>query len=441
MNLFFSKLTGSLYSTDKMEREILRQEEELARYRRIEQSDELQEYNSLKQTVSSKEFEQKKYNLMRTKYKATSVYQTMHEYEQLRDNKTLQLYLKVVESTMLKDYLAFRNSDNYIKLQSKQEIRNSLELKQMADFEKSKEYKAYLTYKDSNLPQKYEKLREEISTQEFKQEQVFWSNPKRWTTTEEYQQEKRLKELTANADIRFYLSQDPKKMEETERYLTTFADDFQWLKFGESKWKAGFAYKNKQLLSIHSFVNEQQANNGGKNVGSIDGKLKLFTKNEKVMASAWDAKKGFVKKEYNYTSDVIQTADSFRQQEGIFMAKIRITGHIHHAFWLGSDGKLPLISIFHYNGKKITIGVYNDKAFDGTTIAGISATDYYIYSLRWTKNELIWYINNKEVYRTGRNIPTEQLYLAFSSFIDAQQKAQEAEMNVAWVKVYSYSNK
>jgi len=414
----------------------LADEERIARYRRVEKTDELKEFLELKKVVESKEFQQNKYNLTHTDYKSTPTHNTISTYKKLQNDKQLQMYLEMEKSQKLKDYLAFRNSENYIKLKSPNEVRNSLELKQMAEFEKSEEFKAYTSYRDSKLPQQFKELSAEVATDEFKKQHAFWSNPNRWKTTDEYQQEVRYKQLAAKADIIFYTQQDPAEIERMEKLSSTFSDECDWLKLGDSKWRPGFAYNNPKLLSQHSFANEKQANNGGKNVGSLDGKIQLFTKKEKVTAPAWDPKKGFINKDFDFTSDIIQTADSFRQKEGVFMAKIRIEGNIHHAFWLGSGERLPLISIFHYNGKNITVGNYAKNGFDGTVIRGISPRNYYIYSIRWTSREIIWYVNNVEVYRTSKNLPADKLFLALSSFIDEKQRGEEGLLSVAWVRVY-----
>lgn len=437
MNLFFKKLTGQLHSTEKLERRIMAEEERIARYRQVEQSAELKEYLELKKIVESKEFQQKKYNWIHTKYKSTPTHAIISEYKKLLHDKNLQLYLEMENSQRLKEFLEFRASENYVKLSSPKEVRNSLELKQMAEFEKSKEYKSYLTYRDSKLPARFKALVAEVATDEYKKQHAFWSNPNRWKTTDEYQQEVRFKRLSAMADIVFYLKQDPNEIEREEEWKEVFTEEFEWVKLADSPWRAGFAYDNPKLLKIHSFANEKQANNGGKNVGTVDGRLHLFTKEEKLIAPAWDAKRGFINKEFDYTSDIIQTAEKFRQQGGLFMAKVRAEGRIHHALWLGTGKKLPMVSLFHFNGKHITVGNYDEKRFDGEVIRGINPGAYYIYSLRWTDKELIWYVNNVEVHRTNRNIPQEKLFLAISSFIDEHQRAMEGQINVAWIRVFA----
>ena len=437
MNLFFKRLFGQLHSTERMERQIMADEERIARYRQVENSAELKEYLQLKQIVESPEFKQKKRELKETDYKSTPTYATIKEYKDLLNNKELQMFLEMEKSERLRRFLEFRKSEDYVRLQSEKDVRNSLELKQMKEFEDSKEYKSYLTYRDSPMPARFKALVAEVATDEYKKQHAFWSNPDRWKTTNEYQQEVRFKQLAAMADIVFYLQQDKQELDRLMQRRIVFSDEFGWRTLSDSQWRAGFGYDNPKLLRVHSFVNEQQANSGGRNVGTVDNKLTLFTKREKAASPAWDAKKGFVSKDFDYTSDIITTADTFRQKGGLFMAKIRITGKIHHALWLGSGKKLPVISLFHFNGKKIVVGSHSANGFNGEVIGGISAEKYYIYSLRWTDRELIWSINNIEVFRTSRDVPQEQLYLAISSFIDEHQRASEGQINVAWVRVYA----
>jgi beta-glucanase (GH16 family) len=97
---------------------------------------------------------------------------------------------------------------------------------------------------------------------------------------------------------------------------------------------------------------------------------------------------------------------------------------------------LPNIKIFHYDGKSINVGNANENVFDGVKINGLNPSQYFIYSLIWTKNELIWMINNLEVYRTLSNIPDKDMYLAFNSFISETQHGGTGNIEVDWVRVY-----
>lgn len=437
MNLFLKKLTGGLWTTDKLEARMKQQEADIVRYRRVEKSAVLAEYMELKQIVGSKDFQDKKTRLTQTKYKETVPFRKLAELHKLNKDKALQLYFAVNDSALLADYLAFRESEDYVRLGDKKEVRKSPDLKRLFKFEHSRAYRTWLSYKDSETPKRYHALQEEVSTETFRKENMFWSNARRWLTTEEYKQECRLAELAANDDVVFYFAQDRKRIEEMETWKTVFLDNFDWRKMTDSAWRPGFAYQGKALKHEHSFANEHQANNGGKNTGTINGNLTILTQKETVTAPAWDEKKGFVSKEFDYTSDVIQTADAFRQQEGLFMAKIRCSGKVHHTFWLGTGAKTPLVHLFNYNGKKLFVGNTSVTGFDGTSVCGIGLGQYYIYSLRWTKTEMVWYVNNMEVFRTSRNLPIEPLYLAVSSFLPMAERPSEGKLEVDWVRVYA----
>jgi len=46
-------------------------------------------------------------------------------------------------------------------------------------------------------------------------------------------------------------------------------------------------------------------------------------------------------------------------------------------------------------------------------------------------------INNLEVHRTVGNIPTEEMYLAFNSFISQKQSGDTGILEVDWVRTYT----
>ncbi len=437
MNLFFKKLFGQLQSTEKFEQKMDDTASAVKRYRALENTNEIKEYKLLKEEVTSPEFLARKKQYIKTKYKNTKQYQVMQDFKKLQKNKKLHTYLDVKDSALLKDFMLFRHSPDYVKLSDKQLVAQSPDLRRMKEFEKSNAYKTYVKIQNSSLPEEFIRLQKEIADETFQRENQFWSNPKRWQTTEDYKHEIRYRQLAESPDIIFFFAQDVEKIHAYEKWEVSFAEEFNWKRLVDSQWTAGFSYKNKAMKRVHSYVNEKQANNGGKNTGTINGILTLVTKEEHATASAWDAKKGFVLKDYDYTSDVITTADSFRQQGGLFVVKVRCEGRVNHAVWLGADTPLPLMRLFHFNGKNIFVGNTAATGFVGEKIKGISAQDYYIYALDWNDKELIWYINNIEVYRMSNNIPREELYLAFSSFITAAQRPEEGKLEVDWVRIYT----
>ncbi len=437
MNLFWKNLFGGITPTAKLEKNEVELVQAMHRYAKVEKSVELAEYKKLFHIVKSADFQENRKVLKNRKYKDTEEYRIATKRKKLQNSPAISLYYQILGSEKLKQYLVFKATADYELLGDKRKVKESESLKKMKAFEISKEYKTYVRFHNSFIIKELEELKVKVATPEFKKNNDFWANPNRWHETPEYVQQKRFYELADNADIKFYNNEKPERFEKYRAMALSFQDEFEWNTLEKSRWNFGFHYKSPQLIGNHSFTNEKQANHSGKNVAVEEGILKLTTKHEKVKATAWHPEKGFIEKEFQYTSDVLQTAEKFRQKHGIFRAKIRCSGNIQHVFWLGSDSKLPLIKIFHSTGKHITLGNANKNIFDGVKITGINPYQYFIYSLIWSKKELIWMINDLEVYRTASNIPAEEMYLAFNSFISNKQRGSTGNLEVDWVRVYT----
>lgn len=439
MNLFWKRLFGGITPTAKLEKYEADLLIDMARFEEVEKSVELAEYKKLFHIIKSADFQDKKKTLLNRKYKDTEEYRVHKKYNKLHNSADIKLYYNVLTSDELAKFIIFEKSAEYELLGDKKKVKKSELLKRMKHFEISKAYKTYVRFHESFIIKDYEELKIKISTPEFKKENDFWSNHNRWITTKEYLLEQRFQKLAKNADIIFYENEKPERFEKHRALTLSFQDEFKWNTLDNSHWAFGFHYKKIELIGNHSFSNEKQAYNSGQNVSVEDGILKIATKHETINARAWHPTKGFIEKEFHFTSDVLQTAKKFRQKRGAFRAKIRCTGNLHHAFWMGADNKLPQMNIFHFDGKCITLGNTNKNLVDGITIKGLNTSQYFIYTLIWSEKELIWMINNLEVYRTSSNIPTEAMYLAFNSFITEKQKGSAGSLEVDWVRAYTIS--
>lgn len=439
MNLFWKKLFGGILTTAKYESNEKALVRDMKRYDEISKSAELAEYQQLFHVIKSADFKEKKKTLQNRKYKDTEEYRVFRKFHKLEKDPGISTYYSLLKSEELKQYLHFKTTAEYEDLGDKKKVLQSAQLQKLKAFEHSKEFKNYTRFHQSFIIEEYEELKVKINSPEFKSQNDFWSNQHRWKTVPEYAQEQRYYELAKNPDIVFYENTKPEKFTQHRKLTKSFADNFDWNTLDKSHWSFGYQSGKKGLKEDYSFDNELQANNGGKNVSVRHGVLHIETKHEKVLAPAWSIQKGFLQKEYHFTSDVIQTANSFQQKYGLFRAKIRCTGKVHHAFWLSGDGKLPHINIFHYNGKEITMGNAHQSVMDEVKINGASHSQYYIYSLIWTPKELIWFINDLEVYRTSANVPQEPMYLGFNSFLPQKQKPATGNMQVDWVRVFALS--
>lgn len=258
--------------------------------------------------------------------------------------------------------------------------------------------------------------------------------------TNRKEKQRQLAELRKHPDVVLYLQNIGGKLNNNRDIFLSFSDDFYWNESKSSLWSPGFYFRNGKLKRNYSFYNEQQAYNEGKNTTASNGILQIHTRRETLKSLAWHSRNGFVEKDFFFTSDVLQNASVFQQERGVFKAKIRCSGNTHHAFWLGSEQLQPHINIFHFNGKEVQMGYVNHHSGDGVTLTGINPAEYYIYTLEWTHNELVWLVNNVVVLRSTRDIPREPLFLVFNSFIPAHEQGGEGLLEVDWVRAYQFNS-
>ena len=382
MNLFWKKLFGGITSTEKFEQQQLAFQQSIKNYFEFEKSPKLEEYKRLHEIVNSKQFQEKKTLFTKRKYKDSDEYKTLAKFNKLENNKSRQ--------------------------------------------------------KNESLEKEYNALKVQVSSSEFVKANNFWKNPKRWLESEEYATEKQYTDLITNPEFAAFLKQDAKEMEKYRDRQETFLDSFNNKEANNSKWTAGFYYEKPLLIGDFSYANELQANNGGKNVSISNGTFKLATKQQKTTARTWHPTKGFIEKQFDYTADVMQTGKNFTQKHGEFQVKLRANGQPHHAFWLGSGKQVPYVQLVQVHGKKIIVGTIDSKGNKSSvTVKGLKPSDYLIYTLTWNNKELIWKINNFEIFRTTNGIPSNEMYLGVNSYLPDTERGGEGSLEIDWVKVFN----
>ena len=317
-----TSLKSDTLSTSKFEQRMEQIKTDIQRYRSIEQSEELKEFQALREVVETKEFQDNKNYLLHRKYRDTDEYKKMSRYRRLKLSPLVLRYRWIRTYPNFKEYLAFAQSERYAELKDKAAVAASSELRTYKWIDRSLTLKDYCHCEKSAATKEFLSLREIVHTEDFIKNNAFWADSKRWYTTEESKQDARYQALKKSDDIRFYLSQDANQIALWESYKTLFDDECEQT----TAWKAGFYYDNKNLKTDHSYCNEQQANNHGKNVSVAGSILSVETKNEAVSASAWHPTKGFITKDFAWTGDTIQTAEVFQSKTGVFLAKVRVSG-------------------------------------------------------------------------------------------------------------------
>ena len=435
MNLFAARLTGKMLSTDAFEKEIADMQARVKRWRAIEKSPELAEYNELKKIVESPDFQEHKNELEKRKYKDTQEGKKMMEYEALANSSSIRSYRRALNDKEFQDFLVFRESEDFQKIKSLKAVLTDPVIRKYNMLYYSSKYKNYLKMLNSPDLTRLADLEEEVHTEDFQKRHAVWADSKRWQHSEDYKTYARFQELANSEDIKFFFESRQEKIDWAELFRPAFDDDMS----SNKNWKPGYGYANPAMKEGHSRTNELQAYNNGKNTFFAEGRMDLETRNESKKAIAWDEKKGFTDHVFEYTSDVMNTKEAFMQEEGLFMAKVRSQGSGHHFFGLstGKPGN-PMIALYHFNGSKPQVGLVNGDHTQMADLTGLLPANYFyfIYSFRWTKHELIWYVNNLELLRLPNRLPKEAMFMLAQSFLPAKEKGGEGKLKVRWARVY-----
>ena len=433
MNLFTARLTGKMLSTDAFEKTIHEMQERVKRWRQIEKSPELAEYLKLKKIVESSAFQEKKNELVTRKYKDTDEGRKMTAFERLRTSRSIRRYKKALEDPIFQDFLKFRETEEFSKIKSIKECLTNAKIRTYNMLYYSSFYKNYTKVLNSPELKQLAELEKEISTESFQKRHALWADTKRWQHSEEYKTEQRYLELANSADIKFFYESREEKIDWAELFRPAFDDDMS----SSKNWKAGFGFANPAMKDGFSRTSEHQAYNGGKNTFFVDGRMDLETREESKKAIAWDEKKGFTEHVFEYTSDVMNTKEAFAQESGMFMAKVRSQGSGRHFFGL-STGKLntPMVALYHYNGDIHQMGLVNGNKTQMADLTGMLRSMYYVYTFRWTKNELVWYVNNLEILRLPNRLPKEAMFFFAQSWLPKTEKGGEGKLKIQWARVY-----
>ena len=433
MNLFTARLTGKMLSAEAFEKTIHEMQERVKRYRQIEKSPELAEYLKLKEIVESSEFKERKNELINRKYKDTDEGRKMTAYERLLASRSIRRYKRALEDEVFQEFLKFRETDEFPKIKSVKECLKSSQMRTYNLLYHSSFYKNYLKVLNSAELRQLAELEKEVKTKDFQTRHALWADSRRWQHSEEYKTEQRCLELAKSDDIKFYYTQREEKIDWAELFRPSFEDDMS----SGKNWKTGFGYPNPAMKDGHSRTCERQAYNGGRNTFFVDGRMDLETREESKKAVAWDKKKGFVEHIFDYTSDVMNTKEAFAQESGMFMAKVRSQGTGHHFFGLTTGKqKSPMIALYHYNGKVHQLGLVNGAKTQMADLTGMLRSMYYVYTFRWTKNELIWYVNNLEILRLPNRLPKEAMFFLAQSWLPEEEKGGEGKMKIQWARVF-----
>jgi hypothetical protein len=334
--------------------------------------------------------------------------------------------------------ITFKDSEEYKKFLEYKRLKGTLEIKEFYKFKSSKEYANFLNTDGSARLKRYYELKEYVATPEFKQRKEYLQDKKRFEKTEMFKEVQEYKKLKKSEDIIWYFKvKDSDKFDILKRRDLTFSDEFDGEKLDTKKWLTNYYWGEKLLKDRYSVESDLHAYTEKENFEVRNSILRINTKPQKISGKVWSATRGFSTKEFSYTSGLINSGTSFRQKYGVFTAKIKLGNpNAKCAFWMLADKITPHLDICRTSAGKVWFDYFSSKGNKSKTAIGSRySNDYFIYTLEWTSDKLVWKINNTEVFSQTSDVPQEPMYVLLAGGLEKPINGMSS-MEIDWVRVY-----
>jgi len=426
----------------------------LKNFQSLDGSAKIKDIEDLQLFVQSPEFKQKE-RMKPVTFKDTEEYGKWLEFKKLKGDKEVkknlnpekvkrfsELQALVTSSAFLLKKnmkpVTFRDTPEYQKLQELKTKKGASDIVNYYKFRGSKEYHNWVQVKDSARLKRFYELQEFLKTKEFNERKEYLLDKRRFEKSEMFKELKEYEALKNSPDIKWYFSvKDSNKFDILKNRELTFSDEFDGTAPDRSKWLNRYYWGDKLLHDSYSIATDLQCYTPSENFEVRHSVLRIITKPQKINGKVWDPAKGFYTKDFSFTSGIINTGTSFRQKYGIFTAKIKLTDpNVRNAFWLIGDRITPHVNVCRSGHGKVWFDLFSAPGSHYKKSLGSKyLSDFYIYTLEWTPNAMIWKINGMEVLRQTTGVPQEPMYINLAGGVD-KPIGGISSMEVDWVRVY-----
>lgn len=429
---------GSIPSTEKIESEHAKITAEYLKFNEFRESEKLKNYLALEKKVQSESFKKHLEAIKADTFEKSTQFKQLKEFEAL------------AKSSGIKKYFKYKHSEDFLFVEKHQNSKNSEnsdspEAKHLAKILQSSKYKAFQQTDRSSELKKYFELDKTIQSDEFKKFKAEKEDKERYKQSPEYHDLQEYETLKNSEEFKWYFkTASSTKFAECEKWELKFADEFDGKSLDHDKWITNYYYGKTILNEPYSLVSDRHFPTDGKNLEFKDSVLSILTKKETVNGKVWDPKVGFYSKDFDYTSGMISTGESFRMEHGRFEAKVWLPESypVMNSFWLSTGKMLPEINIFNTqaNGKIFLANHWGPKV--QSSVAKLNGhkflNKWFIFGLEWTKNTLVWTINGIPVREETNGLPTEPMFITFNSSLmeEATSVKLPSAFKIDWVRVY-----
>ena len=426
----------------------------LKNFTSLDGSARIKEIEDLKLFVQSPEFKQKE-RMKPVTFKDTEEYGKWLEFKKLKGDREVkknlnpekvkrfsELQALVTSSAFLLKKnmkpVTFRDTPEYQKLQELKTKSSASDIVSYYKFRSSKEYHNYTGVKDSARLKRFHELQDYLKTKQFTERKEYLLDKRRFEKSDMFKELKEYETLKNSPDIKWYLSiKDSNKFDILKSRKLTFSDEFDDITPDGKRWLNKYYWGEKLLHDSYSIATDLHCYTPSDNLEVRHSVLRIITKPQKINGKVWDPAKGFYTKDFGFTSGIINTGASFRQKYGTFTAKIKLSDpNVRNAFWLIGDRITPHVDICRSGHGKVWFDLFTAPGGHyKKNIGSRYLSDFYIYSLEWTSNALVWKINGVEVMRQTNGVPQEPMYINLAGGVD-HPIGGISSMEIDWVRVY-----
>lgn len=362
-------------------------------------------------------------------------------YEELRGEVQSDEFLE--REKFLKNSKRYQTTDDYRLLAEYEKLSKDPEIKFYHKLSKSGEYLNYQRVHDSKELERLNELEDLVKDEGFRERVAFLKDKKRYEKSEDFKLEQELAKLKNSELIKKYFAlHKARELNFFDKWQVAFDDEFTRDGVNFERWNSGI-YPGKEVFgNNYSQANELQCLNGEENLQVHGGILSIVTRKEESKGMRWNPQYGLIPAEFQYTSSMLNTGNSFRIKQGIIEAKIRVNpcAEIVSAFSLKGDGAFPQIDILRSGKNEVSMGVIREikgePVWQHQTITGLNFKKFHVYRLEWDGQTLTWKINNAVVHQSKVDSSFDNMFLNLLSSVHEEVHHQNLPhyFEVDWVR-------
>lgn len=305
----------------------------------------------------------------------------------------------------LKDTNRYKGSNDYPVFKEYTNLAKSEDIQFYHKYKVSQGYLNYEKMSDSWELSRLKELREIIVDSEFVKRVAYLKDKKRYESSDRFKMELEFKALDKSKLMKDYrmLKKSP-KLDFFNKWSVVFDEDFGENKLNTERWQPENYWGFKLAGRSFSQVDEVQCYNGLNNILVNSHVLSILTKKEKIAGQVWNVSTGLIPKQFDYSSGIINSGESFRISEGVVEAKVKFNpdASVTSAFSLTGSKPMPQVDVFRSGKSCVAFGIAdqngNSVSKKYKQIHGLNFDQFHVFRLEILNNMLIWKINGKQVH-------------------------------------------